>query len=286
VSLPGLFGFYGALDVASAGAAGLAEGLDGGKINPANIYSTGSRVGVSIIKYPANIYAQSVSYTNRFKNTNVSVSMRRINYGTFSKIDSDGTEDGYYSAGDTWISTDLSREKNDLSYGIGGGLFMSNLDSYNAAVLVLSAGTVYALKRADLKLGLSITNIGLYLNRFTDYKDALPARVNISATKNLKYLPLELNTDISYRTLSNTLYFRLGGIFQLPYNFNIIFGASSYNIEQSMEYPNIKSLLGGTGIGLSYSGAQYELAFAGYSYGTGGWTYGTTFSYKLKSSDN
>jgi hypothetical protein len=163
---------------------------------------------------------------------------------------------------------------------------MSNLESYNAAALLLSAGMVYDLNRIDLKLGLSITNVGLYINRFTDYKDKLPAQIIFSAGKGLKYLPLELNTDISYRTLNNNVFFRLGGTFQLPYNFNIMFGVSSNNIEQGTEYKNVKSLLGGTGVGLSYSGDQYQLSFGGYSYGSGGWTYGTTFSYKLKPSDN
>ena len=282
VSLPGLFGNYDAGQIASAGGAGVVYELDGGKTNPANIIGVDPKVGVSIIRYPANIYAQSASYANRFNAARYNISLRRINYGTFDKIDTDGNEEGYYSAGDTWINANFAHRRKIFTYGIGGGLFLSNLDSYNAAALVLSAGVIHSLDSLDLKLGLSISNMGFYLNRFTDHKDKLPTQINFSAGKGLKYLPLEINADISYRAYSEKMYIRLGGVFQLPYNFNIIFGVNSDNVEQSTEYKNIKSLFGGTGIGLSYNGAQYQLAFGGYSYGTGGWTYGTTFSYLLK----
>ena len=286
VSLSGLFGYYNAQEVASAGSAGIEYRLDNGKANPANSVDADPQVGVSIIRYPANIYAQSANYANIFNAIKYNVSLRRVNYGTFNKIDRDGTEEGYYSAGDTWLSANFANTKNALTYGLGGGLFLSNLDSYNAAALVLSAGTIYNFNGADLRLGLSITNIGLYLNRFTDHRDKLPTQITFSAGKGLKYLPLELNTDIGYRTFSDEIYFRLGGVFRLPYKFNIIFGVNSDNLEQATEYNNIKSLLGGTGIGLSYSGSQYQLAFGGYSYGTGGWTYGTTFSYLIKPANN
>lgn len=281
VSLPGLFANYDVGQVASAGGAGIVYELDGGKTNAANIIDIVPQVGLSIIRYPANIYAQSANYANRFNAARYNIYLRRINYGTFDKIDADGNEDGYYSAGDTWINANFAHRRKVLTYGFGGGLFLSNLDSYNAAALVLSAGTIYHLDNADLRLGLSIANIGFYLNRFTDHKNSLPTQITFSAGKGLKYLPLELNTDISYRTYSKEIYFRLGGVFQLPYNFNIIFGVNSDNLAQATEYNNIKSLFGGTGLGLSYGGSQYQLAFGGYSYGTGGWTYGTTFSYLL-----
>ena len=281
-SLPGLNGFFGAKSVALAGVSGTTKDIEGEQINPANIIFNSPQVGVSIIKYPADIYAQRVSHANTFKNINYNVSLQRINYGTFNKLNAEGNGEGYYSAGDTWLNIDVAKKKNNLIYGTGGGLFLSNIDSYNASAAVFSAGVIYDIDKPDLRLGLSLTNVGFFLTQYTDHNDRLPTRLTFSIGKPLKYLPLELNTDIGYGAQNNNVSIRVGGIFQLPYNFNMLLGISSDNLEQATEYQNIKSLLGGTGIGFSYSGSKYELTVGGYSYGPGGWTYGTTFSYRLK----
>lgn len=285
-ALSGLYGFYSAQSVALSGTSGIAQGLDSGQINPANLFNADPQIRMSIIKYPANIYAQSANYSNNLKDVKYGVSLRRINYGTFDAISIVGESDGHYTAGDTWLSANFAKSKKALAYGASMGLFLSNLESYNASALLFAAGTVYNIDKYNLNLGLAVTNVGLYLNQFTNYKDTIPLRLTISAGKKLKYLPLHLNTNLSYKPGNKKTFVRLGGIFQLPYNFNLMFGINSDNLDQTTEYKNIKSLLGGAGIGLSYTGPQYEIAFGGYSYGTGGWTYGTTFCYRINKINN
>lgn len=280
-SIYGIGTYYNSISVASAGLIGSFPNADSDQINPSGFAPLEPQLQLSVIKYPANIYAQSAMYINSIKKGTYGISLRRINYGTFSEIDEFGIENGSYSASDIWLSGTLAKGEKKFSWGISGGLFISNLESYNTTAAVFSAGILYGIKKIDAQIGFSVSNVGIFISRYTDYKEKLPRRITISGNKGLQYLPLELNTDISYELSTKEIFARFGGIFQLPYNFKLIFGINSYNIDQNTEYRNIKSLLSSSGAGLAFSYKQYSLELGGYSYGSGGWIYGTSFNFKL-----
>ena len=281
-SIQGLGGFYHANTLASAGVPGAVINVDSDQTNPAGIALLAPQVQFGLIKYPANINAQSAVYINTIKNGNYAIALRRINYGTFDKIDENGFEDQTYNASDTWLNVTYAKRKNNLNFGISSGLIISNLESYNTTALIISGGLLYDYQSIDAQFGLSMTNFGFFISRYTDYKEQLPKQFTISSNKGLKYLPLDVNIDISYYLNQDDIFARVGGVFQLPYNFQLIFGVNSNNIEQSTEYQNLKSLLSSSGVGLDYNYRQYSIEIGGYSYGTGGWIYGTSFNYNLQ----
>lgn len=281
-SIQGLGGFYHANTLASAGAPGAVNNVDSDQINPAGIALLVPQVQFGLIKYPANISAQSAVYINTIKKGNYAIALRRINYGTFDKIDENGVGDQAYIASDTWLNATYAMRNNNFNIGISTGLFVSNLGSYNTTVLIISGGLLYDYHSIDAQFGLSLTNFGIFISRYTDYKEQLPKQVTISGNKGLKYLPLDVNIDISYDLSHDKIFARVGGVFQLPYSFHLKFGANSNNIEQSTEYRNLKSFLSSSGIGLEYHYRQYSIEIGGYSYGTGGWIYGTSFNYQLQ----
>lgn len=285
-ALQGLTGFYSATALASSGQSGIISNTDSDQINPSGIALLSPQIQLSIIKYPADIYAQKVAYVNLFKKATYGIMLRRINYGTFDSIDEDGVADGTYSASDTWLNTSCAVKRGRLSVGLSGGLFISNLESYNATAFVMSIGGRYDLPNVDMLVGLSWSNFGLYFSRYTDFREKLPQRFTISADKGLKYLPLNINIDISYAPTSQDIFTRIGGVVQLPYNFELIFGINSDNIDQNTEYQNMKSLFGSSGIGLTYTYNKYSISVGGYSYGSGGWIYGTSFNYLIDHTDN
>ncbi len=87
--------------------------------------------------------------------------------------------------------------------------------------------------------------------------------------------------DIGLNPYNNNIYWRIGGIFALPYNLKLSFGVNSSNIEQRTEYKSVSEVFGGSGVGITYTYKQYSIEIGGYSYGTGGWIYGTGFNLKL-----
>jgi len=280
-SYSGLDSYYNAFSIASAGTVGALPNSDSDNINPSGLAPLLPHVQFSLVRYPANIFAQSVQYINALQNGTYGISIRRINYGSFNKIDEFGDEDGTYSAGDTWINGTISKGGKLFNWGVSGGLFVSELESYRSSVFVISAGVLRGFQKADAQIGLSISNFGILLSKYTDHKEKLPQKLTISGLKGLRYLPLEINLDINYLLQSNEIFTRIGGIFQLPYNFQLIFGINSDNLVQSTEYRGLKSMLSSSGIGISCNYKQYTVEFSGYSYGSGGWIYGTSFNFKL-----
>ena len=218
-SIQGLGGFYHANTLASAGAPGAVINVDSDQINSAGIALLAPQVQFGLIKYPANIYAQSAVYINTIKNGNFAIALRRINYGTFDKINENGIEDQTYNASDTWLNATYAKTKNNLNFGISSGLFVSNLESYNTTALIMSGGLLYYYQSIDVQFGLSMTNFGIFISRYTAHKEQLPKQITISGNKGLKYLPLDVNIDISYDLSQDDIFVELAVFF----NYHIIF---------------------------------------------------------------
>jgi len=280
-TLYGLDGWYHTSTIATAGGAGAVPSIDSDRINPAGIVTLPKQVHFSLIKYPAGINSQSLTFIKPLANSNIEIGIRHLNYGSFLSANEDGVENGNYSAGDTWLSASWAKNNNNISFGTTGGIFLSNLESYNATAVVLSAGVLYYYPKHDIRLGISLSNLGIFLARYTEHKDKLPTKIIFSANKGLEYLPLDLNVDIGVNPYNNNINWRIGGIFELPYNLKLSFGVNSSNIEQRTEYKSVSEVFGSSGVGITYTYKQYSIEIGGYSYGTGGWIYGTDFNLKL-----
>lgn len=280
-TLYGLDGWYNLSTVATAGGAGAVQGSDSDRINPAGIALLPKQINFSLIKYPAEISAQSALFVKPLNNSNIGIGLRHLNYGNFIATNEDGIEDGTYTAGDTWLSVAWARNNKNISLGVNGGVFISSLESYNAAAVVFSTGVLYDYHRHDTQIGISISNFGMFVTRYTEQKGKLPTKVILSANKGLAHLPLDLNFDIGYNTYNKNTYWRIGGIFALPYNLQLTMGINSNNLTQRTESNVTKSFLGSSGLGITYTHKQYSIEIGGYTYSTGGWIYGTGFNIKL-----
>ncbi len=93
-------------------------------------------------------------------------------------------------------------------------------------------------------------------------------------------MPLQLSIDIGYE-LTSLSWFRFGGIFQLPYRFQLRAGMSSDKYFQKTGNSISSDYLGSSGVGLSYAYGRYSFDISGYFFGTGGWISGIGTSIKL-----
>lgn len=280
-TLYGLDGWYNLSTVATAGGTGAVQGSDSDRINPAGIALLPKQINFSLIKYPAEISAQSALFVKPLNNSNIGIGLRHLSYGNFIATNEDGIENGTYTAGDTWLSVAWARNNKNISLGVNGGVFISSLESYNAAAVVFSTGVLYDYHRHDTQIGISISNFGMFVTRYTEQKGKLPTKVILSANKGLAHLPLDLNFDIGYNIYNKNTYWRIGSIFALPYNLQLTMGINSNNLTQRTESNATKSFLGSSGLGITYTHKQYSIEIGGYTYSTGGWIYGTGFNIKL-----
>ncbi|MCJ7802503.1 MAG: hypothetical protein MUP82_09140 [Candidatus Marinimicrobia bacterium] len=280
-TLYGLDGWYHIGTLATAGGAGAVPSSDSDRINPAGLATLPKQIQFNIIKYPAGINTQSAIFVKKLNNSNIGIGLRHLNYGNFISTNEDGVEGGTYSAGDTWLSTAWARNNKNINWGASGGIFLSSLESYNATALVFSTGAIYNYSKYDIQVGISLSNFGFFVSRYTEQKEKLPTNIILSANKGLTHLPLDLNVDIGFDTHTKTSYLRVGGIFELPYNLQLSVGVNSNNVTQRTEANLAKSILGSSGIGIAYRHNKYSIELGGYSYGVGGWIYGTGFNIKL-----
>ena len=280
-TLFGLNGWYHVGTIATAGVAGAVPSSDSDIINPAGLALLPKQFQLNIIKYPAGINAQSAMFVKALNSSNVGIGLRHLNYGSFTSANEDGIENGTYSASDTWLSAAWARNNNNISFGTTAGIFLSNLESYNSASLIFSTGVLYNYAKLNVQLGISLSNFGVFITRYTDQKENLPTKIILSANKGLAHLPLDLNVDIGFSLNNENIYWRMGGIFVLPYNLQFTFGINSNNITQRTENKSVSEVFGSSGVGITYTYKQYSIEIGGYSYGTGGWIYGTGFSIKL-----
>ncbi len=280
-TLYGLDGWYHISAVATAGGAGAVPNLDSDRINPAGLAMLPKQIQFSMVKYPAGINAQSAMFIKSLNNSNIGIGLRHLSYGSFISTNEDGIENGTYTASDTWLSTTWARNTKNINLGVTGGIFLSSLESYNAAAIVFSTGVIYDYIKNDIRIGISLSNIGMFVTRYTEQKEKLPTKIILSANKGLIHLPLDLNIDIGFNSYNKNTYWRFGGIFALPYNLQLTFGVNSNNITQRTENNLAKSFLGSSGLGITYTHKQYSIEIGGYSYGTGSWIYGTGFNIKL-----
>ncbi|MCK5592290.1 MAG: hypothetical protein KAI72_10080, partial [Candidatus Pacebacteria bacterium] len=167
-TLYGLDGWYNTNTIATAGGAGAVPNSDSDRINPAGIAMLSKQIQLNLIKYPAGISAQSILFVKPLNNSNIGIGLRHLSYGSFTSTNEAGVEDGTYSAGDTWLSTAWARKNRDISLGATGGLFFSNLESYNAAAIVFSTGVLYNHSKLNTQFGISISNFGVFITRYTD----------------------------------------------------------------------------------------------------------------------
>lgn len=280
-TLYGLDGWYHISAIATAGGAGAVPSSNSDRINPAGLALLPKQINFSLIKYPAGISAQSVMFVKPLNNSNIGIGLRHLSYGDFISTNEDGIENGTYTAGDTWLSAAWARNNKNISLGVNGGVFISSLESYNAAAIVFSMGVIYDYVKNDIRIGISLSNFGVFVTRYTEQKEKLPTKIILSANKDLAHLPLDLNIDIGFNPYNKNTYWRFGGIFALPYNLQLTMGINSNNLTQRTESNVTKSFLGSSGLGITYTHKQYSIEIGGYTYSTGGWIYGTGFNIKL-----
>ena len=92
---------------------------------------------LSLIKYPASITAQSIIINGSYNQHYFGLFIKNINYGTFDFRTDDNIKMGTFTAGDTHFKIGYARHvyKDKLVLGTNAGIFLSQIDNYNAKLI-------------------------------------------------------------------------------------------------------------------------------------------------------
>ncbi|MEE9167045.1 MAG: hypothetical protein V3U24_06260 [Candidatus Neomarinimicrobiota bacterium] len=278
-SYPGLEILYHvrSLSMASVGTAD-GSGMDMTVTNPSLLQSAKGGLLLSVMRYPADIQTEMVEWRIPWGRRTTAVSLRHLGFGTFDERDEEGVKTGQFSASETWMSVSFAQSLfRSLDVGMTGGLFLSRVQDVTATLGVLTAGGVVTLNRYDMRVGISVRNLGVTLNSYTEYGEPVPSSLHVGLTKKLAYLPLELSVDAGWWDKGHRNIVRLGGEFTFPYNLRLRWGTSSnrFDLESNRLWQDMAA---GTSLGVGFLTPNLSVDLGIEYRGVGGTVLGVGFS--------
>ena len=273
---PSLFSWFPASKLSQAGGGSLILTPSSRSGNAAN-WSLSRTFSTSFILYPADIQAQSVAILIPYSSALITAAINHISYGTFKGLDENAIPTNNYNSSETWIRIGYSfLSKNiPIRYGMSNQLLLSKLGEYSLTKYYCSLGAIWEIKKYKTNIGLSINDISINTGGINNKQ---PLKYNIGFSKQLAYLPLQISLDyLSINNPEHKDYF-ISGIFSISKNLGFSWGTSTRKYSQNTKESVINTILGSSGIGMSYKNNELTVGYGLYFYGTGGWTSGLDFS--------
>jgi hypothetical protein len=192
-------------------------------------------------------------------------SIQYLDYGTFTRLNNLGEDQGAFSAYDMAFSLTYSKRMTpELSLGATAKFILEKIDSYSSDALAVDLGGLYRFDRGRTSIGAVIMNLGAQLKGFTKtHKDPLPLLVDVGFSHSLKGVPLTVDIDVTYPT-DNDLFFAIGAQWESFSPFFIRAGWSSMG--KDYETGSDKDKFGGFAGGFGYSFKDYSLDYSYSSY--------------------
>ena len=249
--------------------------------NAAMLVNADRSLKLSIVRYPADINAQSAIINTKLNNHHFGFAVKNINYGTFDSRTADNILTGSFSANDTQIQINYARfvYKNKIILGVNNGLFFSQLEKTNASLIKISPTAL--LKAKHFSASIVIENYSKVLNFYTNYSQSINPSVVFSIHKSFHKYPLEVEmTSISNGQQADRLYY-MSMLYKTSNNLYIKGGISTNRAQRNRGSQLIKNILNDSGFGLGYEFDDITIDFNTYSYSNSHSIYGISISSKF-----
>tara|TARA_Y100001970_G_scaffold286487_1_gene408783 strand:- start:2590 stop:3483 length:894 start_codon:yes stop_codon:yes gene_type:complete len=278
---PGLNSWFSASKLSYAGGGGLIFNPNSRTANPAN-FSIKRCFSTSFILYPAGIQSQSASIIFPKKSQLFKAAINHISYGTFKGYNEDAVPTNNYTSSETWLRFDYSGllNKYPIRYGISNQFYFSKLQEYRSTNLYFSFGFIWDIEKYKTNIGLSIDDFLLDFSSGNNSRQDSPLKYNIGVCKELKYLPLKISMDYISINANNQDYF-ISGIFFISKKLSLSWGTSTRKFSQNINENIFKTILGSSGLGVSFMKNDIIIGYGLYFYGVGGLTNGIDLSIKF-----
>tara|TARA_Y100000590_G_scaffold420874_1_gene524024 strand:+ start:839 stop:1678 length:840 start_codon:yes stop_codon:yes gene_type:complete len=275
-SFPGFDVLTSSTRLSLAGAGLLQTSAISSMINP-SIYDK-KFFSLSIIRYPASITSQSAGLVLPLRKGYGHFSINNISYGIFQGYNIDAESTGTYDSNDTRLISSYSQGLTLLPINIGLSLsyFNSNYERYNFNIISFAFGCHINLEKHKALIGLSAHQIGL------SYGNAginMHPKVALSTSKRLQYLPSSIYIDIINSRLKTEIF--TGIITDINKKIKLFIGSSTMKRKHDLKNNLLRSLLGASGIGFSYTDNSFSVHYGLFFYGTGSLNNGIELSIKI-----
>ncbi len=123
-----------------------------------------------------------------------------FNYGTFQETDLFGEYTGRtFSASEMALGATLANTLGgNFEYGVTVKFIYSSLEHYTASALAVDGGLLYTAPFMEgLRMGISLSNLGIILNHYTDAQETMPFLMRVGVAKRLAHLPLTVSLAIN-----------------------------------------------------------------------------------------
>ncbi len=169
------------------------------QINPAYLNKNNHKeLSLSYLNHFSDIYLGSAGFAWHLERIGtLATGIRFVNYGDFTRTDSEGRELGSFSSYDfSWTAAYSRTLFNNLRAGIGAQFIVSSYDQYRSSALALSGGIYYSFNNEYTHAGVSFRNWGTQITRFDDTREDLPFSLMAGISHRLQHLPLRFNLSI------------------------------------------------------------------------------------------
>ncbi len=278
---PGLNAWFSASKLSYAGGGDLVFTPNSRATNPAN-FSAERSFSTSFILYPAGIQAQSASIFLPRKPQLLAFTINHISYGTFNGYSEAADPEDNFTSSETWLRFDYSNLLNQypIRYGLSNQFYFSKLEEYVSTKLYFSFGAIWDIEKYKASIGLSVADFEIEISSNSKAEPNSPLRYNIGLCKELNYLPLKISVDYLSIAKNNHDYF-ISGIFSISKQFSLSWGTSTRKFSQNTNENVLKTILGSTGLGVSFINKDIKIGYGLYFYGVGGLTNGIDLSIKF-----
>ncbi|HYG39436.1 MAG TPA: type IX secretion system protein PorQ [Cytophagales bacterium] len=155
-------------------------------------------ISFNYIPYFAKVNYLSTSFAKDFnKFGSWGASINYLDYGTFKGFDPSGESIGQYSARDYALVISNSQTKENFSFGGSIKLAGSDIAGYFSSALLFDIGGLFVHPSKDLKIGMTIKNVGLSLRNYTNSSDfKMPFDVQIGGSFKPEHMPVRLSMTL------------------------------------------------------------------------------------------
>ena len=157
------------------------------------------QVALSYMPYIDGINLGYAAYAHSFDSAGVTMSgsVQYVNYGTFTRRDETGADQGTFNAGEYVVQVGGGRALDSVfSIGVNLKFITSNMEAYNATGWAADIGGVYVKKALGLTIGATLRNIGFVSSGYADTKEKLPFQAQLAVTYKLRHAPFRLGLSI------------------------------------------------------------------------------------------
>jgi hypothetical protein len=155
-------------------------------------------LSISYLNHISDIYLGAAAFSWHLDGIGtLATGVRFLNYGDFTRTDSDGGELGSFNAYDFSWSSAISRSFFDtFRAGIGIQFIASSYDEYRSSALGLFGGVYLPFNDGFTQAGVAFRNLGAQLTRFDGTREDLPFSLMAGITHQLQHLPLRFNLTL------------------------------------------------------------------------------------------